>query len=194
MIKQYESIAALRADYIAKCSNTRGYNFANNEWYGNESETLTLQLTDTGDTRLVAEAERQMSKLDNIIETPKRVWDRNVAGAYCCIPDVLAGRPTPMRRQVVIPDDHAPITILVVTTSSAGINAATLAKRGTTILALVMALTRVRPVTLHQLAILNGRNDGTGETIITAQINTHPLDLATACYVLTSAGFARRLT
>jgi hypothetical protein len=46
---------------------------------------------------------------------------------------------------------------------------------------------------LQQLTVLHG-SDASGETVITSEINTHPLDLATACYVLTSAGFARRLT
>jgi hypothetical protein len=89
-------------------------------------------------------------------------------------------------------DEAAPITVLVATTCSAGISAATLEKRGTVILALVMALSRVRPVSLQALALTDGSHEG--ETIITNVINTNPLDLATACYVMTSAGFARRLT
>ena len=205
MIIRYDSTAALRADYIScikpkapsgGLKSNRGDFYDNRmsggSWYGNESEADTLHKAEVGDTSLVPKAEAYLDQLDHAIETPRRTWERNVAGPFCVVPDVLAGLPTPMRRMVHTRDETSPITILAVTTSSAGIDAETLAKRGTTILALVMALSRIRPVTLQQLTILDGRDEG--ETVITSEINTHPLDLATACYVLTSAGFARRLT
>jgi hypothetical protein len=193
MIIRYDSTAALRQAYIdLNVSNSSG--FSGNSWYGNETEADTLRKAEVGDMSLVAKAEDQLNKLDSAIETPRLIWERSVAGAFCVVPDVLAGLPTPMRRQTHQRDETNPITILAVTTSSAGISAYTLAQRGTTILALVLALSRIRPVTLHQLTLLDGDKDRSGETIITSEINTHPIDLATACYVLTSAGFARRLT
>lgn len=193
MIIRYDSTAALRSAYIANQGKLgRYHNGIGNKWFNDESESDTLRKAELGDTTLVDAAERALAKLENVIETPRKVWERNVAGAFCCVPDVLAGLPTPMRRQVITRDETSPITVLAITTSSGGISAKTLAKRGTVILALVMALARIRPVSLQQLTILNGADEG--ETIITSEINTHPLDLATACYVLTSAGFARRLT
>lgn len=205
MIIRYDSTAALRAAYIAthptgiaeRKSNVDDFysnRTSGGEWYANESEADTLHLAETGDTKLVSKAEEALSHLDATVETPRKLWEPNVAGAFCSVPDYLSGRPTNMRRMITIADEHSPITILAITTSSAGISSSILAKRGTIILALVIALARIRPVTLHQLTILDGNKDGTGETIITSEINTHPLDLATACYVLTSAGFARRLT
>ena len=150
-------------------------------------------MTEMGDTRLVPEAELLLSQLDSVIETPRLAWERAPAGAFCCVPDVLAGLPTPMRRQVHTNDERAPITILIDTGSSGGISAETLKKRGIVALALVMALSRVRPTTLYQLDVGSGPKDGTNETVLTTKINTSPLDLATACYLLTSAGFARGL-
>jgi hypothetical protein len=193
MIIRYDSTASLRQAYLNNRSRAKDHwHSGGNDWFGGESEERTLRLTELGDTSLVAKAEEALDKLDQTIETPRKVWERAPAGAFCVVPDVLAGLPTPMRRQIQVRDETSPITILAISTSSAGIDAATLAKRGTIILALVMALARVRPVTLQQLTILHGVKDG--ETVITSEINTHPLDLATACYVLTSAGFARRLT
>lgn len=193
MIKRYPSIAAMRQHYIETVGDS-GYEsgYGNNSWYNNESRKRTLELSLSGDMRLVPFAEKELDRLDMSIETPRRSWTRGPAGAYCVVPDVLAGLPTPMRHMVSEPDERAPITILVITTSSAGIDAKTLERRGVTILALTMALTRIRPVSLQALSILNGRDNG--ETVLTAEINTHPLDLSTACYVLTSAGFARRIT
>ena len=188
MIKRYDSTAALRADYIArKCH--RGS--TDRSWYGNETESNTLDFALTGDTRLVPQAEKVLDQLNRTIETPRKIWEPAMVGAYYAVPDVIAGRPMSMRQQGTTQDEVSPITILVITTSSAGIEAKTLERRGTIILALVMALSRVRPVTLQQLCCVDGKD---GETVITSEINTHPLDLATACYVLTSAGFARRLT
>jgi hypothetical protein len=202
MIKCYNSIAALRQDYVAltmdKLKHSQPPNISwyggENEisWYGGETEANTLRLALTGDTKLVSVAETMLSQLETQIETPRPVWESSPAGSYVSIPDVLAGRPADMRRRGLAFGETAPITILATTTSSEAINAETLARRGTVILALVMALSRIRPVSLHQLTFLHGVD--TGETVLTAQINTSPIDLATACYVLTSAGFARRLT
>lgn len=193
MLKHYPSIAAVRAAYLEH--NGRGAYVQNDlQWYGGETAEATLRLTALGDTTLVPKAEALLAQLNTEIAVPRRTWERAPAGAFCSVPDVLAGLPTPMRRLRHTQDERAPLTILVTTTSSAGISAALLRKRGTVILALVLALSRIRSVSLRQLTVLNGTRDGTGETAITAEINTTPLDIATACYVLTSAGFARRLT
>lgn len=192
MIVRYSSTAALRAAYLDRCKPERHEMNRRDSWYGDDTLAETLGKAEVGDTSLVPQAEAALTKLDTAIETTRRMWEPNVAGAYCCVPDAIVGRPTSMRRMVHVRDETSPITILAVTTSSAGISAKTLAERGVTILALVMALSRIRPVVLQQLTILDGDKDG--ETVITSEINTHPLDLATACYVLTSAGFARRLT
>ena len=188
MIRHYPSIAALCDVYEAKSRAES----AGNAWYNDESRATTIARTRNGDTALVPDAEAILAQLNTDISVPRCTWERAPAGAFCAVPDVLAGLPTPMRRLAHTMDERAPITILATTTSSAGVDAKTLAKRGTVILALVLALSRLRPVVLRQLTALDGKDNG--ETIITADINTTPLDLATACYVLTSAGFARRVT
>jgi hypothetical protein len=193
VIIRYDSIAALRNAYITLGLGRGNPHGASLSWFNNESEADTLRLAEYGDTTLVAAAEAQLSKLDAAIETPRKIWERSPAGAFCSVPDVLAGLPTPMRRQRYEQDETNPITIYADTASSAGIPAHIFAERGITILALVMALARIRPVSLYQMDVGNGPNDRSGETVVVAQINTHPLDLATACYVLTSVGYARRL-
>jgi len=195
MIIRYDSTAALAADYVrrdAKAASIHHGGWQGNSWYGGESLEASLRFAQSGNTKLVPAAEALLSKLDTAIETNRKSWEPAPSGAFVCVPDVLAGRPTPMRRIAYQQDETSPITILVVTTSSVVISSDILAKRGTVILALVMALSRLRPVSLQQICAVDGKADG--ETIITSEINTTPLDLATACYVLTSAGFARRLT
>lgn len=191
MIRQYDSIAAIRDIYLRATTRSPDGDLS---WYGNETREDVLRYSAEGNFSLVPEAEALLAELNTDISVPRREWERAPAGAFCAVPDVLAGLPTPMRRMRHTLNDVAPITILATTTSSASITATQLRRRGTTILALVMALTRIRPVTLYQLTVVDGNRDKSGETVITARINTAPLDLATACYVLTSAGFARRIT
>lgn len=191
MIKTYDSVADLRQAYLD--SGARQIARTNMQsWYNNETPDQTLKLTELGDRTLVPKAEQLLDQLESQIEVPRKVWQASPAGSYACIPDYLRGIPTSMRRQVEIGDEHAPISILVCSSCSAGINSETMLNRGVTILALVMALARIRPISLWTVATLHGQD--TGETILSTQINTTPLDLATACYVLTSAGFCRRIT
>jgi hypothetical protein len=197
VIRRYDSIAALRLDAIKFIFNGGEprrcqYDTEGNDWYDNEKPEETYRKTLLGDATLVPIAETLMSKLDTQIETSRRTIVPSVAGGFPCVPDAIIGRPTSMRRMIHEQEDNAPITLLINTTSSAGVDSKTLQKRGTIILALTMALIRIRPVSLQVVSILSGKDNG--ETVLIAPINTAPLDLATACYVLSSAGFARRVT
>ena len=58
-------------------------------------------------------------------------------------------------------------------------------------LALAMLLSQQRPVELHAVIALGTEKNGAG--IITVRIPSAPLELATACYTLTSAAFPREL-
>jgi hypothetical protein len=191
MIRQFASVADFRAEFLRVCGTNVADTHGDASWYGGETLADSLRMSETGSTALVPAAEALLSELDSSIATPQRVWQRAPAGAYACVPEAIAGIPTPMRRPAYDASEHAPITVLAISTSSAGIKAQTLEQRGTTILALVMALARSRPVSLHSVSILDGKAGG--ETVWSIRINTAPLDLATACYTLTSAGFARRL-
>jgi hypothetical protein len=196
MIRTYESIAALREEALslgAVKHSDRSYGFDYNTVGETTEETLRYSLT--GNTSLVPEAEALIDKLDAQIETPRRVWERSPAGAFCVVPDVLAGLPTYMRYQREVGDERQAISIFVRPNASYGVTAAILRKRGITILALAMALARVRPISLHYFFVSEGtrERDGCKEDVLDARIETAPLDLATACYALSSAGFYRRM-
>lgn len=190
MIRRFDSITDLAAEFVKVGCSTTGQGTC---WYDGESTTDTLRLARTGNVSLVPEAEKLLTQLETQIETPKRVWNRAPAGHYCVVPDVLAGLPTPFRRQQEIGDEHEPIAIFAVSTISAGISTTTIRKRGTTILALVLALARVRPISLHTVATCGAEYGDRVETVLCTRIETAPLHLASACWALTSAGFARRL-
>jgi hypothetical protein len=177
MIKHYGSIAEMCDAYLAlpRASNSE-----------------TVHKGYTGDTSLVAMAEAQIALVETQIETPRAGWARSPAGAFCAVPDVLAGLPTPMRRRTYVPHEGAPITIIVGTASSGGLSPSVFRRRGITIVALVMALARIRPISLHIMDPSYGPpepNGFSGETVIMSRVNTTPFDLATACYVLTEISF-----
>lgn len=196
MIRKFDSIAEERLKAIElgvfDSKEHRWYRIPDIEWYGGETIDDVRRKSETGDVELVPEAEKLLSKLETTIEVRRKIWERAPAGAFGVVPDVIAGLPTPMRRLVHTADDHAPITVLSIVTCSAGIGAKTLRKRGTAILALVMALSQIRPVSLHAVSIGDGTG-ARGESVVCARINTAPLDVATAAYTLTSAGYVRRL-
>jgi hypothetical protein len=193
MLIRYNSMAEIRAEYINSGASRR-IGHSNSSWYGHETAAQTLIFSETGDTRLVPQAESLLVQLDQEIDVPRRAQVRCVAGGWPDVPAAISGFPLSMRRMEEINDDRSPISIYVNGVSSGGVNATTLTKRGVAVLALVMALSRVRPVELHYLSTLQNTRDKDGETIFDVRINTTPLDLASACYTLTSQGFTRRLT
>ena len=193
MIKSFDSLYDFRLDCERVGFTKAGFwcEFADS-WHGNESGTQTKQRMQTGDVNLVPAAEALLDKLDGEIETPRRVFERAPSGAFAIVPEAIAGFPTPMRRIVTTGDEKAPITVLASIAPSASVKASMFTKRGTVILALVMALARTRPVSLHVIDYGDGSRDNTGETVVSIRVNTDPLDLSTACYMLTSVGFVRR--
>lgn len=174
MIKHYGSIAEMCDAYLA---------------IGGDKTLEVVKKGYSGDLSLVALAEEQMAEIESKIETPKLGWTRSVAGAFCSVPDVLAGLPTPMRKRVHTLDETAPITIIVGTASSGGLSENVFKRRGITIIALVMALAKVRPISLQIMDPSWGPPKENGETVIMARVNTTPLDLATACHVLSDIYF-----
>lgn len=190
MIRRFRSTSEMVRCF--KETGAKSYDLGS-QWTGGESEAETLRKAVVGDRSLVGEAETLLHQLQTKIETPHRIWDRAAAGPICIVPDILVGLPTPFRRQREVHEDSRPIEIFFDVGSSGGISASILQKRGTVALALVMALCRIRPVSLHIIDCSNGNFDRTDETVLTARIETAPLDLAAACYALTSVGLVRGL-
>lgn len=159
------------------------------EWTGGLSHMGVIDKCYNGDEKLVPIAESLMSKIDASVEVPHREWIPDVYGAYPVVPDYLQGSPTPMRRITVHPSETQHINIYVGTSSSGGFSSAQMLTRGVAILALVMKLQEVRPVTLYVMGEQFGRADG--EYLQVVQVGSQPVNLSVACFVLTNAGFDR---
>ncbi len=161
-------------------------------WLGNESFSQMLDYAERGNDAYVKDAESMLEKIRaDLIEIPRPEWQASVAGAFPSVPDFLAGHPDNMRRKVNENSDRAPVRIYVCTTSSGGIPAKVLKARGTAILALVMALTPIRPVELYAFSILGSNLDG--ESVACTRIPTETLHLGIAANALCGQGWARGL-
>jgi len=167
------------------------------DWRGGISGQEAADLCVTGDESQVAAAQKLLEQFSVPIETAIYMDMPSVTGCYACVPEALAGEPECMREPQVVGNESAPLHVLVDLTCSAAVTADQMRRRGVAILAMTMALSATRPITLEVMAVMCGeRREASGSdefSIVSAKINTTPLDLATAAYALTHAGMTRQL-
>lgn len=152
------------------------------EWDGGVTYAEMIDKARDGDLSGVAASDAFLSKLEDISPVSRR-WATvaAVAGGAPNVGAYLAGSPMAMRRRTRLATDAAPLTILVDTSSSGGISAAQLIKRGAAVLALVRLLSSLRPVTLYAVC---GCQPGRKTSGVAVKIDTTPLDLARAAFML----------
>jgi hypothetical protein len=125
-----------------------------------------------------------------IISPRSRVVE-DVAGAFPNVPAFLSDQPLNMRRRERIETETAPITIVLDTTVSGGISTETMQRRASALLALVRIASASRPIELWAgIGLGNGRRNATW---VFARVETAPLDLARAAFMLGHAGYTRGL-
>lgn len=163
--------------------------YEDRSWTG-ETWELSIRRAIHGRADLVREAEAAVESVRRRIPSPRSVWAPSVAGAYPVVPEAISGVPEPMRRRVRAYASNAPVRLFVDLVSSAGVNHDQLARRGAAALALVMALSDERAVELHAVV---GLGCSSSRCVCVIKLQTAPLDLASVCHALTSAGFARNL-
>ena len=163
---------------------------SNNEWCGGTYDEARRDVM-TGHLDVVPRANALVDKLvGEGVELEASVWEQSVAGYLPCVPAYLSGAPDCMFNQNKVPSETAPVRIYASCCCSAGVDVEDLEKRGTTILALAMKLTAIRPVELYVYADMGG----TGYALMPCmKIETSPLDLASATYAMSHAAFLRRL-
>jgi hypothetical protein len=172
-----------------------GYRHSNgSSWYGSVGFEEAIKRTHTGDSALVAQSDALISQLeDQIVHTLKWRNVDDVVGAITNVPAFLAGVPQCMRRRQRTARDDAPVVIFMDLTSSGGISAQDLLKRGTAILAFARMLSDHRTVELWGgVSLGEGRyGDTAWSNTVGWKIDTAPLDLARAAFLLASPAIAR---
>jgi hypothetical protein len=162
-------------------------------WSGGETWAQSVHKAKYGDTALVSQAEALIEKISVEAQRELPVWTPSVAGAFPMVAEYLMDRPDCMRRRHPTPDERAPIRIYVELTSSGGISAADMQKRGTAILALALLLNTHRACELHAVVGLDARVEGARASFCVVRLGSSPLDISSACNALTSVGFVRSM-
>lgn len=152
-----------------------------------------------GSDEAAAKAAEMLSMFDKEIETRGKTLTLDIGGAMPLIPAHLSGDPECFYSLDDCRDNMAPLSIIFDPSCSAAISAKAMKRRGTAVLALVMAMSAIRPISLELCCVLDvgekhHRKNAKGLVsfcCIRAPINTTPLDLATAAWCLTESGLPR---
>lgn len=158
-------------------------------WYGKGTLHQAARMIRDGDLSAVPDCDKIMQELDgNVFVSRQYRVVNDVCGATPDVPAYIAGLPTAMRRRVRQSNVTAPLAVFVDLTTSGGIEASVVRKRGVAILALVRLLSNFRPVEAWAMVGLGcpGHAD-----FVAVRLDTAPLDLARAAHVLTSTMVAR---
>lgn len=177
--------------FAAFCADEKSERRAS-DWNGHMSADECLSCVRKGDLRGVPASDRFMAQIESMV--PATAAWRNIdspVGGSPIVPAYLAGHPLNMRRRIRTAVETAPLSVFAELVASADISADDMAKRGAAILALVRALSAVRPVELW--AILAVGDEGVRATAC-VRLDTSPLDLARAGHVLTHPSVPRALT
>ena len=179
---------------LADMAKARGVqNREASEWNGHKTLDQACAACREGEPALVASSDALLANFEEYsFQTPSKFWQRSVAGQRPDIPAMLSGHPMTMRRRVKMVSDMAPLAVIVDMTTSAGIPAETIEKRGAAILAVCRMLAARRPVELWAGCLLDADNLKNCSALF-ARIDTAPLDLARAAFALVSPSYPRQM-
>jgi hypothetical protein len=184
-VEFYDSLGAFHAALPVSHYGS-GRRFAGGDTYEDARTNLFR-----GNADAVRRSDEFLEKLEEEgLSLPQAEWQRNIAGAFPCVPSFITGAPDSMYEQVSVPRDTTPIRIFASVCCSAGVEPETLEKRGVTLLALVRKLQAIRPVELWVYCDIYGKG---GAAIPVIRIDTSTMDLTSASYALAHAGFLRQL-
>ena len=169
---------------------------SNDSFYGNGWNYSIDKLT-SGDMSNVAAAEKILGQMSDAelftIGQPLPV--RSYWGSVPNIGAAIAGQPKTMYRRKRSENQaiNTPISIYVDCIVSAGLSHNEIVNRGVAILALVMALNKIRPTSLYFVGIDNGVFKGS-VVGMAVKMDTTPIDLGRATFALTSTEYARMVS
>ena len=190
-----------------------------NGWLDGMEQEQAFEWSRVGCSAIVPAASELLGRFDEVIPTLGYEWGMDVAGYSPDIGDFLAGAPDCMRGMTFDPSRTGPLNIGVCLESGcracanlnclcSPVDAQSYKLKGAAILAFAMRMSAIRPVNLVALSCCTGhvKTEGTdffyserhsdrfqSVAIIGVRINTAPLDLASAGFVLCNVGYARAM-
>lgn len=183
-IERFESVAAFMDAFRAS-----GATIANKpDWTGETAAQIRASLAN-GNTDAVPKAEAVLDKINARLDlsgiAPR--WGRSVVGAFPDVPAFLAGAPESMIRREPGESPRGAISVYYSPVAAAKTSHETWHANGITVLAAIMALSRVRPVNAYCFTPY-----GIGDHVI--RLRTDPMVLSESAYILTSPGFFRAVS
>lgn len=159
-------------------------------WSNENSLDHTYQKSLNGDLSAVPSAEKILEKLLSDIAISRQDWQNDIAGVMPDVPAFLAGMPENMRARVQRPTNNSDIRVFINMATSSMVKPEQVLKRGIVTLALVLQLQKFRQVELFIYGVNNSEKD----ICSVVKVQSNPIQLSEAAYVLTSSSFRRRLT
>lgn len=157
------------------------------EWSGKQTYSEARARLWSGFPEAVKRSDAILEKLESEgIELKQQSWDTELQGYFPCVPAFVSGDPDCMFIPVDEQSNTAPMRVFASVCLSAGFSKQELETRGIAILALVRKLSLIRPVEFW----LYGDMYGSQPCI---RIETLPMDLTSASYAISNAGFLRKL-
>lgn len=177
--------------FVNACKEADVY-FKPDQWHGAMDAVKALHLTLAGDNKRVAKCQALVDQFSSDCDLSRSypTWNPDVCGAYPLVPEFLAGLPECMNRRIMVASDRAPVTLWVCVTSSGGIDADKCEARGIAIMALAMALSQTRAVSVRIFSGLSGQERN---HLVSVEL-PQPFSLAQAAFILSSQAFSRGLT
>lgn len=152
-----------------------------------------------GSVEHAASAQKVMDKLqmEGLLTTGYKLPKRGVVGGFTVLPLYEIGAPKCMIRRE--PSDiegaSTPMRIFYDRFASGGLDAQQLINRGVATLGFALAMASVRPIELYAISASCPQWPGSGGLFGSLiQIETQPINLAHAAYVMTSEAFTRSFT
>lgn len=185
---------ALPYDYHADY-NRFGSNYSHN--WGGDKFTEVLPMLEHGDMRNVKAAQRIIDQMqeNEIFTTGVKLITPSIIGFIPNVPGAIMGHPRSMLNRIEsdLESVQTPIVIYYDVSVSAGVRDREILNRGVAAMALVMALNAFRPVELYCVSCWNARNDNQSGHGVAVRVETKPLDLARAAFMMTAKEFTRRI-
>lgn len=136
-----------------------------------------------GDDGNVARALAMLERIQGQIETSERELMPAPFGGFVVVPEAMIGYPMAARRMIASESTTAPIRISVSVESSWKVKIDSKIERGIALLALVMAISKSRPVELYIHGDWSTSNDDLA--IVQYRVPTSPLSIAQICHLMT---------
>lgn len=183
------------ADLAAAADKAGSPRSGGNAWAGSTFAEAIKRAREGDETRAAA-SDRMLERLERFsAQSQAFATLPAVAGGAPCVPAYLSNSPLAMRQRRRVLSQAAPVAVLVNGFYSAAVDHETIERRGAAVLALVRVLSASRPVSLYWFvgAVDSVRGKGRLGSLITLPIDTAPLDLARASWLLCSPEAFRRV-